>query len=304
MPADNYQSEPDPDQGPTEALRLPSLPQRLQILERISAESICDPLVSSYRNRAQFTFFCGAEPAEMGGHDGQLEVVGRCLEWFVFDYDIPELDTTPANYWLQCHADDLSDDQIADAQTCLDFVLGLFEITQIKPGHSFVARDLLRPSLRYTVFEELITNEIHPHQLLLGRLFPYRSDYVLSGMAGIMDAHATGQIKSLINIGKLKPDVVLPTLDGVELENLFGRSVHDLADITDLKIIHHRLRRYLEILPDCPITFSDLRRLIAAAEDPLELAANLTRQFQIFCRHEMDLLFTLISAAWNLSQNN
>ena len=233
MPADNYQPEPDPNQGPTDALRLPSLPQRLQILERISAESICDPLVRSYRNRAQFTFLCGAEPAEMGGHDGQLEVVGRCLEWFVFDYDIPELDTTPASYWLQCHADDLTDDQLADAQTCLDFVLGLFEITQVIPGQSFVARDLLRPPLRYHVFEELITNEIQPHQLLLGRLFPYRSDYVLSGMAGIMDAHATGQIKSLINIGKLKPDTVLPTLDGVELENLFGRSVHDIAQISE-----------------------------------------------------------------------
>lgn len=304
MPPDEYQPLPDPAESHSDAVRLPSLPQRLHVLERICSEAIRDPQVSRHRHRAQYTFFCGAEPAEMGGYDGQLEVVGRCLEWFVFDYVIPELEVTPAQHWLNTHAGVLSDQESADAYTCLDFILGLFEIDRVKLGQSFIALDLLLVPLSHLVREELITNEIEPGQLLLGRLFPHRDAYVLSGMAGLMDTHAAGQIKHLIAEEKLKPESILPTLDGVELENLFGRSVHEITEIKDLDDLHQRLRHYLDIVPETPVSFKQLRRFIEKSPDPLELAAEFCRQLQICCRHEMDLLFTIITTTWNLSHQS
>ena len=72
------------------SVRLPSLPCRHPVVEKMMSGAILDFLVASYRKRAQFAFFCGDEPDHLGGYDGQLEVVGRCLEWFVFDCEIRE----------------------------------------------------------------------------------------------------------------------------------------------------------------------------------------------------------------------
>jgi len=57
------------------SVRLPSLPCRHPVVEKLMSGAILDLLVASYRSRAQFTFFCGDEPDHLGGYDGQLEVV-------------------------------------------------------------------------------------------------------------------------------------------------------------------------------------------------------------------------------------
>jgi len=277
-------------------VRLASLPGRLPILEHLAAEAIRDPVVAPCRRRAQFTFFLGAEPAESAGYEGQLEAVGRCLEWFVFDYVIPDLDATPAQHWLATHAAELSPQDHADAADCLRFVLGLFEIDRIHPDRGFDAIDLLRPPLAYSVREHLVTRELQPGQLLLGRLFPHRSAYALSGMAALMEPHATRQLRQLIADGKLLPAAVLPTLDGLELENLVGRSVHDLPRTLDKNALLDRLQRFLNTAAPAALFPQDLRQRLAACSDPLRLTAEIAAQFHLSCRHEIDFLHTLIAA--------
>lgn len=44
------------------SVRLPSLPCRHPVVEKLMSGAIIDFLVASYRRRAQFTFFCGDEP--------------------------------------------------------------------------------------------------------------------------------------------------------------------------------------------------------------------------------------------------
>jgi len=299
MPPDSPDLSPDLPAPDRQALRLPSLPQRLEIVERITSAAIDLPEVAPYRNRAQFTFFAGDAPAQWSGYEGQLEVVGRCLEWFVFDYIIPELDATPAQYWLAFNLHLLSPRQRADAQDCLEFILSLFEVTQIEPGLGFVALDLLRPSQSYSIREHLISNEMQTGQLLLARLFPHRGSLALSGMAAVMGPHALAQIKQFIHQGKLKPAALIKELDGLELENLFGRSLHDLTQNLSLDEIYRRLRRYLTTLPSPPFSLEQLQEMLADSGDPLRLAADLCRQIPVFCRHEMDLLYALISVAWH-----
>lgn len=303
MPPDSPDLSPDLPAPDHPALRLPSLPQRLTLVERITSQAIELPDVAPYRRRAQFTFLAGDDPAELGGYEGQLEVVGRCLEWFVFDYIIPELDATPAQHWLDLNAPTLSQEQLADVRACLDFVLSLFEVTDIQPGRGFTALDLLRPGHSYQVREHLISNEISTGQLLLGRLFPHRGSFALSGMAALMGEHATEQIKDFIDQGKLKPDNIIQDLDGLELENLFGRSIHYAAAQYHIEEIYSRLRRYLDAFEPPVLSFDDLQQMIETSRDPLRLAADLCQQLPVFCRHEMDLLYALISAAWQKYHN-
>jgi len=285
-----------PGRGPS--VRLPSLPQRPEIIERITSEAILDPVVEPYRSRAQFTFFCGADPKELAGYEGQLELVGRCLEWFVFDYIIPELTATPAQHWLLLHQNTLSKQLATDARNCLRYILSLFEVADVAPGHGFLAIDLLRPGKTYTVSEHIVTREIQPGQLLLGRLFPHRKVYILSGMAALMDSHAADKIKQLVDVGQLDPDFIVESLDGIELENLFGRSLHDVAQTKNLAQLHQRLRCYLEIT-SAPIDFLELISRLEFTDDPFELAQQLTEQIPIHYHHEAELILAFLTAIWN-----
>lgn len=287
---------------PNASIRLPSLPRRLPIVERIMAEAILDPQVAPYRRRCQFTFFCGLQPDQLAGRDGQLELVGRCLEWFVFDYIVPELQTTPAQHWLNNNKHLLNPQELSDATDCLNFILGIFEIAGVIPGEALKARDLLRPGKTYLLPEPVISNEITPGQLLLSRIFPHRGSFALSGMAVVMDESVTREINSLIKQEKLKPEFILPNLDAVELENLFGRSLKDIEQNTSLPLIKQRLKRYLEEI--CPglLSFKQLQIIIKNTTDPLQLVNQLSEQPEIHCRHEFDLVLTLMITLWKKSQ--
>lgn len=301
MPSNEHCSSDFPSHD-SEAVRLPSLPKRLEILERISTEAIRNPHISKYRRRAQYTFFCGADPAELGGYEGQLEVVGRCLEWFVYDYYIPDLDATPAEYWFRQNRDTLSDEEQASVRDCLSFVLSIYEVADVHDQQGFTAIDLLREPLTYHVSERLITSEIETGQLLLGRLFPHHSSFVLSGMAALMDQHATRQIKEFIVSGKLNPAAIVENIDGVELENLFGRSIHEIVDMSSVEVLYERLHRYLEILQPGAFSLTELQQLVQKSTHGISLAADLCENLQIFCRHEIDLLFAYIEAILSKSK--
>ncbi len=276
--------------------RLASLPGRLAIVEKIMAEAIRDPEVSLFRPRAQFTFFCGNDPEKVAGHDFQLEVVGRCLEWFVFDYKIPDLCQTPAQYWFANNSKRLDKSARQDAANCLDYVLSIFEITEVDDISGFVAVDLLRNGRAYYVDEHIINDQLQPGQMLLGRLFPHQENYSLSGMATIMDSQACSQVRAMIKSGKLRPDNLLQDLDGLELENLYGRSLMGL-DKLDSAELETRIRNYLRVT-DSKVSYSELVDLLANAKDPIEGAVTFCRMTQIECRHEIELIIAFLMGLW------
>lgn len=294
------QNAPDSD-GPAEMysdMRLPSLPGRPEILEKIMTDSIADPAVKPYRSRAQFTFFCGDKPTALAGHNSQLEVVGRCLEWFVFDYIIPELDLTPAQHWFKSYREELSPQQRNDAADCLDFILGIFEISHPDPKQGFIAIDLLRTGQSYQVCEHVINDELKPSQLLLGRIFPHHGNFILSGMAAVMSKTATKQIKQLIQSGRLKPEMILDDLDGLELENLYGRSLMEIDKIQSPKILGHILKVYLENIITARLDYNELIKMIESADDPVAVGVDICRRLKIPCRHEIELIITYIITYW------
>ncbi|MBN1437419.1 MAG: hypothetical protein JW936_10120 [Sedimentisphaerales bacterium] len=284
--------------GPS--IRLPSLPHRLGVVERMMSEAIVDPRVANYRGRAQFAFFCGADPENLAGYDGQLEAVGRCLEWFVFDYVIPELGKTPGQHWFDQNAEQLDGEQRRDARHCLKFLLGLFEVGQVEPGKGCHLLDLLRDPLSYVVHEEIVSKEIQLGQLVLGRLFPYHSGYTFSGMIAVMEQAATEQIKRAIVQGELDVGDFLQRLDGLELENLLDRRPQQIEEQFDLEDVYRHLGRYLEIC-GAKMTIEDLRRAVGKAPEPLRVAADLAAELEICGRHEMDLFFTYVTTAWRLN---
>ncbi len=281
--------------------RLPSLPGRLAIVEKIMSDSICDEQVRKHRPRAQFTFFCGEEPEVVAGHEGQLELVGRCLEWFVFDYKIPDLCQTPAQHWFSKNSHRLSSEVRHDAADCLDFVISIFEITEVHPISGFVAIDLLRNGKAYFVDEHVINDQIEPGQMLLGRLFPHHDNYSLSGMATIMDNQACKRVRQMIKAGRMKADTLLDDLDGLELENLCGRSLMRL-DKLSLNDLTDRLGLYLES-SDTDLDMTDLIDLVKSTEDPIEAAVQFCRMAQIDCRHEIELMIAYIMNFWFKVQN-
>ena len=276
--------------------RLASLPGRLSIVERIMAEAICDPEVSMYRPRAQFTFFCGDDPENVAGHEFQLEVVGRCLEWFVFDYKVPDLCQTPAQHWFANNSKRLSKAARQDAANCLDFVLSIFEITEVDDISGFVAVDLLRNGRTYYVDEHIINSQLQPGQMLLGRLFPHNQNYSLSGMATIMDSQACSQVRAMIKNGKLRPDNLLQDLDGLELENLYGRSLMGI-DKLDATGIEDRVKHYLDITHSS-VSYSELVDLLRKANDPVDGAVSFCRKTEIECRHEIELMIAYLMGLW------
>jgi hypothetical protein len=311
LPHEPHDPSPQPQEDDS-SLRLPSLPRRLPLLERIMSEAIRLPGPAAYRSRAQFAFFCGTDPQILAGYEAQLEMVGRCLEWFVYDYYIPAIEATPAQHWLKQNWDQLPPADQQQAQQCLYFTLGIFEVAKVDPGRSMIVEDLLRPEntdsgesavnpppgCRYTIREEVLTGEIQPRQMLLARLFPHQGGYILSGMAAVMNPNATRQIKTLIHQKKLIPAYILKDLDGVELENLFGRTLADIERDDDPAGAIRILQRYVrDICPGC-MDFDDLVARIRQTPDPFGVTAALCDNAKIFCRHEMDLILACITNVW------
>jgi len=276
---------------------MPSLPNRLPMLERILTESIVSPQTSQYRKRAQFTYFCGLTPEELAGYGGQLEVAGRCLEWFVFDYYIPEFEMTPAQHWFSLKGDCLSEADKIIAQDCLRYSLGIFKITHIN-ANGFVVIDLFRQNQCYEVIESVLTQELSVGQLVLARLFPSGDKYALSGMASVMDAKMAQKMTSLIESGKIVPDDLLPHLDGLELENIFGRSLAQIDRMEDIDKLHERLKYYLEQICPGRLGFYDLLGLMEKCRDPFNIANLLCERLRVTCRHEMDLILAYSMATW------
>lgn len=290
---------PDPAPGSDEsAVRLASLPDREPVIERLMTEAIHDPYVSPCRPRAQFTFFCGFEPRQISGYEGQLEAVGRCLEWFVFDYLIPELNLTPAQHWFNQNKLLLAPSEVQLTKNALDFVLGIFEISHVEPGSGFEVVDLLRGNQTYSVVEQIVSQEVKPGHLLLARLFPHQGKFLLSGMATLMAQSATKQIKRYIHEGRLVPEHVLLNLDGVELENLFNRSLTDVDRIEDLALLHDRLQLYLQSVGQEKLSYDEVLHLINDTADPFNVAAQICDALAVTCRHEMDLVLAYAMATW------
>ncbi len=287
-----HDSQPAPS-----GLRLPSLPDRLPVLERILTEAIEDPHVKPYRDRALFTFFCGFEPQDVAGYDAQLEAVGRCLEWFVFDYVIPDLQCTPAQRWFDQREESLSPQDHLEAYQCLSFILGLFEVFDISTGRGFWVADLLRGQSLY-VREYILSREIQEGQLLLARLFPWQEAHCLSGMATVMGIEATADVKTLLAEGILSPPDVLSHLDGVELENLFGRTLEQIERLEDLALLHRQMQRYLEPVTGRKVAFSQFLSVVNKVADPFNVTAFLCEKVPIVCRHEMDLIMAYVMACW------
>ncbi len=281
--------------------RLPSLPGRLAIVEKIMSDSICDEVVKKYRPRAQFTFFCGEEPESLAGREGQLELVGRCLEWFVFDYVIPDLCQTPAQYWFSRNSMRLSKEARHDAADCLNYQTSVFEIVEVHPISGFVAIDLLRNGKTYFVDEHVINDQIEPGQMLLGRLFPHHDNYSLSGMATIMDNSACRQVRHMIKSGRLKTDTLLEDLDGLELENLYGRSLMRI-DKLSTDSLADRVCNYLDITGS-EMDIEGLKDFVCEADDPVVAAVNFCRETKIECRHEIELMIAYIMNFWFKAQS-
>jgi len=298
-------SWPDWSEPPSDSsLRLPSLPRRPPVVERLMAEAIRIPEVARYRKRAQFTFLCGDDPNHLGGYEGQLEVVGRCLEWFVFDCRIPEFGQSPAKHWYALQAGQLSPTDNTLIGNCLNFLLGIFEITEVTPCESFIAKDLLRGGIGYRIVEKVISEETEPGQLLLSRIFPHQQDYTLSGMAVLMNESATWEFKKFIRDGRLKPELVLPDLDGLQLENLIGRSMRDINRIEDLAVLEKKLQFYFDTCyPESP-SYAQIRQKIDDTENPTQLIAHLDREIEFFNRHESDVVLSLILAVWDKAHQN
>jgi hypothetical protein len=299
MSSENNNALPNPASGPNDAsVRLASLPDREPILERLMAEAIDEPHVRLSRPRAQFTFFCGFEPQQANGYEGQLEAVGRCLEWFVFDYIIPDFNLTPAQHWFDQNKLLLAPTEIQLVKNALSFVLGAFKITKVQCDSGFEITDLWRPNHRYEVVEKIMSQEIEPGQLLLARLFPHQGKFLLSGMATLMSQSATKHIERHMREGRMIPEHILLNLDGIELENLFNRSLSEVDRLEDLTLLHDRLRLYLQAVGSETLSYDDILHLINVTPDPFNVAEKLCDDFSITCRHEMDLVLAYMMATW------
>jgi len=275
-------------------LRLSSLPGRFPILERIMTEAIALPLVQDYRKRAQAVFFLGADPAETAGYEGQLEAVGRCLEWFVFDYEIPELAKTPAQYWFEQAAETLNVVQRQAVRDCLRFVCGLFEVQEVTRGTGFEVLDLLRPPLRYVVYDKLVSEEVQEGQLLVGRLFPHQGNFLLSGMASLLNEQATARMKELVQDRPLTQFKLVADLDGITLEGFLGRDpaeIHGWSAAT----LRERFSRYLQVCGD-KVSLTEIEAWYEDADGFETLLEELTELLAVADEDELEMLAMMLMA--------
>jgi len=256
-----------------------------------------DPYLPWEKTRQMNDFF-GGSPFKIYSHSQhQLEMaLGRFLEWFAFDYVSQHYGQTPLDVLLTQNFDELSQKELDIFIGWRKNVYGFFEITEVKRGKHFLAREI-RTDREYKVLEYTATLQMEEGDILWGKLFPYQGNYTLSGVASRWKKELSYPMKREIARIKERGGKIDFTPKVVE-RNLFHKKEEEVEG-KEREMIEKRLRRKLHCYLGKRFKLKDLQRLMEKAEGPDEILKEFSSQIRFKTNREADEFTHLIIDYWN-----
>lgn len=105
----------------------------------------------------------------------------RFLEWFIFDWRCPQSRRSLIEIFLDDFSEELNSKDIKILKGFTENVFSFFEVLEIKVGRIRM-RDLSTDK-HYNVLEYLGSFQLKAHDILISRLLPWKTQWVLSGPA-------------------------------------------------------------------------------------------------------------------------
>ncbi len=139
-------------------------------------------------------------------------------------------------------------------------IYGFFEVAEVERGRYFQAREVWTDR-EYKVLEYMGTLQMEEGDILLGRLFPYQRNYILSGVATRWKKELNYSIKREVARIKEKEGKIDLTPKEVE-KYLFQKGKERVAG-KEREMIEKRLRRKLHHYLGKRFKLKDLQRLEA-----------------------------------------
>jgi hypothetical protein len=170
-------------------------------------------------NKTQKKFFGGKLPRYSSEHEIKT-AIGRHIEWFIFDNPLKRLGgRTPFEHFLHINQDKFGEEDREIYEGFNKNIFGIFEVKNIERGYGFTLRNLADDK-EYEVREKRATYQLQDGQCIIGRIFPFRGYYTLSG--GVRSwpreiAHNLSQ--GFVEIRERCRDA---TIDPLTIENIFN----------------------------------------------------------------------------------
>ncbi len=267
-------------------------------LQKLLTSPSLNPNMKRTFKRAKFTFFGDELPYYVESDKFQYQqALCRCLEWFVFDtkvtIDFSEL--SPAEHWLKNSRDHLSSEEVENYEQLMSPVFGVFEITQIDKGSGIRIYDV-QDEREYYIHEKLGTISMVRGGTLIGRIFPWKGDYIMSGA---MSFFPKGGFKDLINDFSTQGRSV-EKFDALTWEMYFKlNKTEPIEKLKSLNANKKKIIPFLNLLTRGTLTWNSLLNQIKEAEEPFDFIDPLMAEIEFFSSTEKELLTRYLLNLWN-----
>ncbi len=267
-------------------------------LQKVLTSPSLNPNMKRTFKRAKYTFFGDELPYYVESDKYQYEqALCRCLEWFVFDtkvtIDFSKL--SPAEHWLNSSRDHLSSEEIENYEQLMSPIFGVFEISQVDKGSGIRIYDV-QDEREYYIYEKLGTISMVKGGTLIGRIFPWKSDYIMSGA---MSFFPRGGFKDLINNFSTQGRSI-EKFDALIWEMYFKlNKTEPIEKLTSLNTNKKKVLPFLNLLTNGTLTWNSLLKQIKEAEGPFDFIDPLMTEIKFFSSTEKELLTKYLLNLWN-----
>lgn len=256
-----------------------------------------DPYLRWEKTRRMNEFFGNSPYKIFSSNQQQLEMAfGRFLEWFTFDYVSQHYEMTPLDVLLTQNFDELSQKELDIFIGWRKNIYGFFEVAEVERGRYFLAREIWTDR-EYKVLEYMATLQIEEGDLLLGRLFPYRGNYTLSGVAIRLEKELSYTVKREAARIKERGGKIEITPQEAE-RDLFQKREGEVEG-NRIEMIEKKLRRKLHHYLGKKFKLKDLQRLMEKAEGPEEILTEFSSKTLFKTHREADEFAQLVFDYWN-----
>ena len=113
-----------------------------------------------------------------------------------------------------------------------------------------------------------------------------------------MPQEATDDVKRLLSQMSTDRYSLIEELDGIELENLFGRTLSQVDRCEALGLLHERMSQFLSTIGPTELSFSGYLDRINRSTDAFDVVNWFEAAIPIICPHELALITSLVTATW------
>jgi len=276
----------------------PSPDEAAYYVQQLLSSSSIDSNMQRLFERSQYSFFGDAGPYYFQPNTFEYKgAKGRCLEWFVFDTQVTigSVRLSPAGHWLNLNKPFLSSEDVKVYNKMLSPLFSVFEVSEVNRGRGIRVFDVWDDT-SYYIYEKMGSLQIKPGNSLVGRLFPWRDHYTMSGVISVFPK---GGFKGLLNSFVQKGGAI-ERFNALTWEMYFKLNKKIPIDtIESLEELRKKFAPFLALVTNEMITWEQIIAQMQQTENVFDVVDHFMPKITFFTGEEKQIFANYLMRIWN-----